>query len=195
MRILIAEDDAVSRTLLSAALQRAGYDVEAAHDGEQAWAAFERLAAPTLAILDWMMPGVEGTEICRRVRARSELRGSYVILLTAKAQRQDVLDGLQSGADDYLTKPFDRSELLARVRVGERTLELQAVLARRVAELEEALRTVKTLEGLLPICCYCKRIRQGGDYWQNVEEYVTSHSRAEFTHGICPDCLAAHFKE
>jgi DNA-binding response OmpR family regulator len=194
LKILIAEDDAVSRMLLSAALQRAGYEVQANHDGEQAWASLAPLSGPTLAVLDWMMPGVEGTELCRRVRDTKAIRGSYLILLTAKAQREDVIEGLQAGADDYLVKPFDRNELLARVRVGERTLELQAELARRVAELEEALRTVKTLQGLLPICCYCKKIRQDGDYWQTVEEYVSSNSQAEFTHGICPDCLATHFE-
>jgi DNA-binding response OmpR family regulator len=95
---------------------------------------------------------------------------------------------LTAGADDYIIKPFDRAELKARISTGERILRLQAELAARVKELELALANVKLLQGLLPICCYCKKIRNDQNYWQQVDSYIADHSEAQFTHGICPEC-------
>ena len=112
----------------------------------------------------------------------------YLILLTSRGDKEHVLAGLQAGANDYVTKPFDRDELLARVRVGAQMVGLQAELAARVHELEDALARVKQLQGLLPICSYCKSIRDDKNYWHQVETYVKSHSEAEFSHGICPGC-------
>ena len=112
----------------------------------------------------------------------------YIILLTAKGRKEDIVQGLTAGADDYIIKPFDRSELKARINAGERILRLQAELAARVKELELALTNVKLLQGLLPICCYCKKIRNDQNYWQQVDTYIADHSEAQFTHGICPEC-------
>jgi response regulator RpfG family c-di-GMP phosphodiesterase len=112
----------------------------------------------------------------------------YLILLTARARKEDVVTGLESGADDYVTKPFDRSELLSRVRTGERIVGLQANLAQRVRELEEALAQVNRLQGLLPICSYCKKVRDDGNYWHEVERYIADHADVHFSHGICPNC-------
>src|SRR5207244_3597988 len=111
---------------------------------------------PRLAILDWQMPGLDGPTVCRRVRAAPELKGLYLILLTARTERDDVLEGLRAGANDYVTKPFDPAELEARVNVGAEMVQLRDELAERVAELEKALADVKRLHGLLPICAYCK---------------------------------------
>ena len=190
MRILVAEDQAVSRHILIANLRKWGYDVMAVEDGTQAWEALQAKEAPQLVILDWLMPGMDGIEICRQIRKNPQRRPNYLILLTARRGPEDKVHGLQSGADDYITKPFNRDELRARVQVGIRVLELQDALAQRVTELEEALSRVKTLQGLLPICSYCKKIRNDRNYWQQVEGYISDHSEAQFSHGICPDCYA-----
>ena len=141
-----------------------------------------------LAVLDWMMPGMDGLEVCRLARSRNKAQPLYIILLTARGRREDVVAGLHSGADDYLTKPFDQEELHARLQVGVRLMELQQSLAERVKELEIALSKVKQLQGLLPICSYCKKIRTDQNYWQQVETYLGQHSEAQFSHSICPEC-------
>jgi CheY-like chemotaxis protein len=188
LRILVAEDDPISRRLLESTLLRWGYEVTLALDGQEAWSVLSAPDAPRLAILDWMMPGLDGVEVCRRVRAGESPTPPYVILLTAKTRREDIVEGLSAGADDFVRKPFDRAELRARIQVGVRVLALQHKLAERVRDLEAALQRVRQLQGLLPICSYCKRIRDDRNYWQQVEEYVTAHSEAQFSHGICPDC-------
>ncbi|HXI83626.1 MAG TPA: response regulator transcription factor [Verrucomicrobiae bacterium] len=188
MRVLIAEDDAVSRCLLEATLTKWGYEVVTTTDGLQALEVLSQPDAPSLAILDWMMPGLDGAQVCLKARAAAGERLLYLILLTAKGRKEDIVEGLTAGADDYVVKPFDRPELKARMNAGERILRLQAELAARVKELELALANVKLLQGLLPICCYCKKIRNDQNYWQQVDSYVADHSEAQFTHGICPDC-------
>ncbi|MGO8813852.1 MAG: response regulator transcription factor [Terriglobia bacterium] len=192
MRILVAEDQLVSRHLLVASLSKWGYEVSAAGDGTQAWEFLRAKDAPQLAILDWLMPGMDGIEICTRIRSTQRSTPIYLILLTSRRGQQDKIHGLQSGADDYITKPFNREELRARVQVGIRVLELQGALAQRVRELEDALSRVKTLQGLLPICSYCKKIRDDRNYWQQVEGYIGDHSDAQFSHGICPECYARY---
>jgi phosphoserine phosphatase RsbU/P len=174
MRVLIAEDDRMTAAMLAHAVEKLGFEVSVVHDGDAAWSAIRGDTPPSLAILDWMMPGCDGIELCRRIRT-SKLRAYvYVILLTARTSREDLVVGLDAGADDYLTKPFDPEELRARVRVGRRMVELLA--------------SVKQLRGLLPICSYCKRIRDDQNYWEQVESYITEHTDVRFSHGICPAC-------
>jgi len=136
MRILIAEDDTLSRTLLERTLQRAGYDVVAAANGAEALAEFLRLDPPRLALLDWVMPEKDGLEVCREVRKRRDQAYTYLILLSSRESKQDIVSGLEAGADDYLTKPFDVDELKARLRTGERILELED----RLVEARESMR-------------------------------------------------------
>ena len=188
MKTLIAEDDSVSRRLLQAALQKWGFEVTVTTQGREAWEALQQPGAPSLLILDWLMPEIDGVEICRRIRASEALKSSYVILLTSRGSKEDIVEGLEAGADDYVTKPFDHGELRARVQVGARVIGLQNALAERVHQLEEAIASVKTLQGLLPICCYCKKIRDDGNYWHRVESYISGHANVRFSHGICPDC-------
>jgi sigma-B regulation protein RsbU (phosphoserine phosphatase) len=191
MRILIAEDDPVGRRLLEVTLRHWGYDVVVTEDGDQAHAALQAPGAPDVAILDWMMPGLDGAEVCRRLRAEAagEVRAApYLILLTARGESADRIAGLEAGADDYICKPFDSDELRARLRVAERVAGLQRRLAERVGQLEQALTRVHRLQGLLPICVYCKSIRNDDNFWQRVEEYLADHAATQFSHGICPDC-------
>ena len=188
VKILIAEDDPVSRRLLEARLLKDGHQVILAEDGEQAWLALQKDATITLAILDWNMPGLTGAEICQQARQIKTDQPLYLILLTSRDTREDIVSGLQAGANDYVTKPFDFDELRARVQVGERVVQLQKILSDRVKELEEALTSVKMLQGLLPICLYCKKIRDDRNYWQQLDKYVAEHTEAKFSHGICPEC-------
>ena len=189
VRALIADDDRVTTAILSEALRQWSVEVAVADDGQAAWELLGAGDGPALAIVDWMMPGIDGPELCRRIRQDPALAHMYVILLTGRRSREDVVAGLDAGADDYVVKPFDADELRARVHVGIRVLKLQERLAERVAELQTALLKVKQLSGLLPICSYCKRIRSDQNYWEQVDRYVAQHSDAEFSHGICPDCF------
>jgi sigma-B regulation protein RsbU (phosphoserine phosphatase) len=198
MRILIADDDAVTRKLLDATLRHHGWDVITTKDGNDAWRAFQELKgkdAPALAILDWMMPGMEGIELCRRLRATPGFESVYVILLTSRSDTMDLAKGLAAGANDYMAKPFDPQELDARVRVGQRMVMLQQRLNMRVSELEQALAHVKRLQGLLPICSYCKKVRNEANYWEQVDSYLSTHSDLDFTHGICPTCSDKMMKQ
>jgi len=194
LRVLIAEDDAVSRRILDMLLRKWGYEVTTTLDGEAAWAVLQEPNAPSLAILDIMMPGIDGLELCRRLRRSPSSTPPYIILLTANHGVREIVKGIEAGADDYLTKPYDHDELRVRVQVGARIIELQSKLAERVQQLEVALNHVKQLQGILPICSYCKKIRNDLNSWQNVESYVADHSQAEFSHGICPTCYEANVK-
>jgi two-component system, cell cycle response regulator len=147
MRILIADDDDVSRLALKSLLAHEGYEVTAVADGTQAWEALQGQDPPRLVILDWLMEEMDGVEVCRRVREYPELRDVYLILLTSRGDRNHVVSGLQAGANDYVVKPFDRNELLARVRVGAQMISLHAELAARVRELD-ALATMDGLTGI-----------------------------------------------
>lgn len=194
MKVLVADDDPVSRRMLEAMLGKWGYDLRVVEDGLAAWQAVSAEGAPRLIILDWMMPGMDGVEVCRKIRESPATRAAYVVLLTARGSQRDIVLGLEAGADDFITKPFNREELRARLSVGERVLHLQGILADRVRDLEDALGRVKQLQGLLPICSYCKKIRDDNDYWQKVEDYLREHSDVTFSHGICPECYEKRVK-
>lgn len=193
MKVLVAEDDRISMLVLATNLEQWGYETVRAVNGLEAWEILQGPDAPRLAILDWMMPGIEGPEICRRLRSQMTTP-PYVILLTARQGLAEEIKGMKAGADDYLTKPYHREELQIRVEVGVRMIELQNKLADRICELEAALEQVKRLQGIIPICGYCKNIRDDKDYWQNVESYLAAHSGVEFSHGICPSCYDAVVK-
>jgi two-component system cell cycle response regulator len=144
MEILIADDDPVSRRLLEASLKKWDYQVVSACDGAQAWELLQEASVPRLAILDWMMPGLSGPEVCRNVRMQAREPYTYILLLTARNQKEDLIEGMEAGADDYITKPFDAQELKVRLRAGRRILELQAELV----AAREALREQATHDSL-----------------------------------------------
>ncbi len=195
MRILIAEDDFTSRSILTAILTKQGHTVTATVNGAEAWEAMKQPDAPRLAVLDWMMPEMDGIELCRRIRSVKTDQPPYLLMLTTKGFKDDIVEGLKAGADDYLSKPYDTAELLARIEVGRRMLEMQARLNRKIGELREALDHIRTLQGILPICSFCKKIRDDQGYWRQVEVYVRDHSNADFSHGICPDCMKRHYPD
>jgi len=189
MHVLVADDDRIAATLVARTIREWEYDVTVVSDGAAACRHLESSSVPTLAILDWMMPEMDGVDVCRQVRHNLPLANAYLILLTSLESRSHVVAGLEAGANDFVSKPFDPEELRARFNVGVRVLALQEKLQERVAELQDALSKVKQLRGLLPICSYCKRIRGDDQYWQQVESYIADHTEAQFSHGICPPCL------
>jgi DNA-binding response OmpR family regulator len=184
--IVVADDDAVGRELVSRVLERAGHTTVTAPDGEKAWELIQSVKPP-LAVLDWDMPHLTGLDVLRRVKLTVDRTPPYVLLLTSRTEVRDRVRGLTVGADDYLTKPFEPAELVARVEVGLRVVQLQRSLSTRVTELEEALAHVNRLERLLPICAQCKRI-QSDDDWHDLEGFLASNAGVRFSHGACPVC-------
>jgi len=193
MKVLVAEDDPIIRRLLEATLTRSGYEVVTAENGARALEILQREGSPNLAVMDWMMPEIDGLEVCRRVRALEARSYVYVIMLTAKGRKEDLITGLEAGADDYLTKPFDPHELRSRLRVGQRILDLESALQAKVRDLQDALDQVERLQGLLPICMHCKKIRNQDNDWQRLESYIQQHSEAAFTHSLCDECREQHY--
>ena len=179
MRILVAEDDNVSRLVLTTGLRKLGYDVDEAMDGLEAWRLFKNNSVH-LVITDWMMPNVDGLELCRRIRSEQVERYTFIIMLTALGGKQSYLEAMDAGADDFVTKPYDFDQIQAKLRMATRILKLQ--------------HEVKQLEGLLPICSYCKKIRNEDNTWESVEGYVTKKTDAAFSHGVCPSCYDEFLK-
>ncbi len=193
VKVLCADDDPASLCLLSGLLRKEGYSVVEATDGAIAALLLKQPDSPKLIILDWVMPGVDGLALCRRIRALPCDQPPYIILLTSRDRKEDVIAGLDAGANDYLPKPYHRGELRARVAVGRRVIEIQAQLAERNSQLQSALDDIKTLRGIVPICASCKNVRDDKGYWEQVEVYVGKHSEASFSHSLCPDCIPKYF--
>jgi DNA-binding response OmpR family regulator len=186
---MIADDDPVLRHALSHQLRKWEFAPVAYADGVEVRRAIASGRLPQIAVIDWNMPGANGLALCEEIRRLPHGDKVYIILVTSNSDKRDIVTGLNSGADDYVVKPFEWDELQARVRIGARTARLQGLLTDRVFELEEALVRVRRLSGLLPICSYCKSIRSDQNYWQAVESYLVEHTQATFTHGICPPCF------
>lgn len=179
--MLLAEDEHVTRRILERHLTRFGFEVISVMDGLHAWDVLESPDAPRIVLLDWNMPGLDGVDICRRLRAREKTNYTYTLLMTASDRKGDVVQGLHAGADDFISKPVDPPELGARLNT-----------ARRIIKLEEGL---AELEGILSICMHCKRIRNGDKLWERLETYIERHSSAKFSHGLCTECLDAKYPE
>jgi phosphoserine phosphatase RsbU/P len=173
MNILVVDDDPTLVFILQRALTQLGHHVTPTSGGVQALRFYEQNHAQ-LIISDMLMPDIDGLELCRRVRATNRSQYTYFILLTAIEGKAGYLEGMAAGADDFISKPFDKDMLAARVAVAERILSLQS--------------QVKHLAGLLPICSTCKKVRDDQNYWHQVESYVARHTDAKFTHSYCPEC-------
>jgi DNA-binding response OmpR family regulator len=175
--VLVVDDDPVSRAQFSALAQAAGYQVSVAVNGREAWELFQVARIP-IVISDWYMPELDGPELCRRIRARPREPYVYFILVTSQGGKQQYLAGMEAGADDFIAKPVDPDELRARLTVAERILGLR--------------RELHQLEALLPICAYCKRIRNERNEWETLDSYLERRFDTQLSHGICPDCYAKH---
>ena len=174
MKILAVEDDAVARAVLRQALRRLGHDVVEAADGEAAWSALQDDPVRVV-VSDWMMPRLDGLELCRRIRGRTNSEYIYFILLTSRdASEENQRSAADAGVDDFLTKPLDLPELWTRLRVAERILKYTT--------------QVRRLEEMMPICSYCKKIRDDQNYWQQIEGYISERTGSDFSHSVCPDC-------
>jgi len=173
MKILIVEDNFDSSEMLRTLLEHDGHQVIATKDGREGLAEFER-GHYWLVISDWLMPELDGLEMVRRIRASKLNYYPYIILVTALSGKAKFLAAMDAGVDDFMTKPYDPDELRARIIVAERIVKLQE--------------HVKRLEGVLPTCMYCKKIRDQRDVWIGIEQYVAQRSDASFSHGVCPDC-------
>ena len=195
MNILIAEDDAFSRKLLEATLVKAGHDVVSCQDGHDAIKEYQKDHSIDMAILDWMMPKKDGLEVCKVIKNSDDNALTYVIMLTAKNKVEDLAEAMESGADDFVSKPFNALELNARINAGIRMIRLQKALMENIQELQQTLEHVEQLQGIIPICAWCKKIRDDSKYWSSVEEYISKHSEAQFSHSICPDCVKEQYPD
>ncbi len=181
MKVILAEDDAISAKALALWLRREGHEVLVASSGAEAWEMFQG-GDVDLVLSDWMMPGSDGLDLCRRIRRKSGGEYCYVVLMTAIHQGRDALkQAMAAGVDDYMAKPVDRELLAMRMVVAERILK--------------ANRQIQRLEELLPICMYCKRIRDDGNYWQQLEAYLHERTGSRFSHGVCPECFTREHGE
>jgi len=180
MKILIAEDDAIAAKVLRLTLQAQHHEVVVACDGTEAWELFDR--EPTRVIVsDWMMPGIDGLQLCERVRNRAQTPYTYFILLTAaQTSDDDYTLAMDSGVDDFLTKPLNREMMRTRLRVAERILRYAT--------------EINLLKELIPICTYCHKVRDDGDYWERVDTYIRARTGTKFSHGVCPDCFDEQLK-
>lgn len=192
MKILIAEDNLTQQLMLKLTFSKLGYVPIVTGNGLAACEIMLKPDAPKLAIIDWLMPGMEGVEVCRKIREAKSYEPAYLIILTSCDKPEDIVKGLKAGANDYMVKPFNVEELQVRIGVGRLVVELQTMLTDRIKELEAAQAQIRTLQGILPICMYCKKIRNDKQYWEQVETYVSDHSQVQFSHSICPDCYKIH---
>jgi CheY-like chemotaxis protein len=189
VNILVVDDEPDIRLITVRVLGSAGYSVEEAETGKEC-IDMARKKAPDLVLLDVMLPDMDGYEVCRRIKADEALKGTYVLMFSGrKIDSDDQSEGLEIGADGYVTRPISNRELLARVQAMVRIIRAERERDRLIVELQEAMASIKTLKGLLPICASCKKIRNDKGYWQQVEGYLSEHADIQFSHGICPECM------
>jgi DNA-binding response OmpR family regulator len=187
----VVDDDAMTRIALESAIRGAGWAPMAIDDPELAYEILTGPDAPPIALIDWHMPTLSGVDLCRRVRAADPAARPYLIFVTANTASNDIVTGLDAGADGYMTKPIATNELQARVRAGIRTIALQQDLRTRLQEAEAESARTKPLRDLLPMCSYCRRIRHN-DEWSSLEQFLSQRLEVRFTHGFCPTCMERH---
>lgn len=188
--ILVVDDSNSASKLLVDILAAEGHQVRVANSGQLAMSSVMKLL-PDLILLDVQMPGIDGFKVCRWIKEDAKLKGIPVIFISAASNVKDIVMGFHAGGVDYITKPFQVEEVLARVETQLQLKRQKELLEQRTAELEEALAKVKALSGIIPICASCKKIRDDHGYWSQVEIYIRDHSDAIFSHAVCPECVQA----
>ncbi len=186
--VLVVDDTRINVDLLVLLLQKMNYIVCVAESGKEA---LQKIATnpPDLVLLDIMMPEMDGYETCRRIKSNPLSKHIPIIFITALNETKDKMKGFEVGGVDFITKPFEVQEVLARVKAQLTIQHLHRTLAAKNSELEKALAEVKSLQGIVPICSKCKKIRNDDGFWQRVEQYVSERTGAKFSHGYCPSCL------
>lgn len=192
--VLIVDDVPKNLQVLGNILRKENYNIAAATSGKQALDMVDKIL-PDLILLDIMMPDIDGFEVCEKLKSAPRVKDIPVIFLTAKTSTEDIVKGFEVGAVDYLTKPFNSAELLARANTHIELKQARDIERELIAKLKDALTKVKQLSGLVPICSRCKKIRDDEGYWQRVEEYLEMHSEAQLTHSLCPECVIKLFPE
>lgn len=192
--VLIVDDVPKNLQVLGNILRKQEYNIAAATSGKQALDLVKNIQ-PDLILLDIMMPDIDGFEVCKKLKESTESKDIPVIFLTAKTGTDDIVKGFEVGAVDYLTKPFNSAELLARANTHIELKKARDKERELILKLKDALKKVKQLSGLVPICSRCKKIRDDEGYWQRVEEYLETHSEAQLTHSLCPECVIKLFPE
>ncbi len=192
--ILIVDDQPVSLRLLLAFMERQGFTVLVAASGEEALAVIGE-TRPDLILLDVLMPALNGFDICRLLKEQEETADIPVIFVTALTNLEDKVKGFAAGGVDYVTKPFQHQEVLARVVTHLNLARLRKELESKNRQLQTALDEIRQLAGIVPICAKCKKIRNDEGYWQQVEKFINTHTGAEFTHSYCPDCYDGEMRE
>jgi len=193
VRVLVAEDDAASRRRLERTLQRWGFEVFTARDGREALEQYKAVR-PQIALVDWLMPELDGVEVCREIRSMPEGDLTQLILVSSRAERTDVVRGLESGADAHLAKPWTNDDLRAYLAVAERVLQRQRTLRVLVSELEAALRQ-RGGDDPVSMCSYCRQVLSAPDRWMPLEQFLCEHTSIRFSHGICPTCFVGVRRE
>ena len=187
-RILVVDDNQHNVKRLEKMLAAQDYDVVVAYDGKGALKQVV-LTPPDLVVLDVLMPGMDGFQVAQALRDRAESRAIPILMVTALNELDDKVKAFSLGGVDYITKPFQAEEVLARIKTHLTLRSLQKNLEDKNAQLQKALDEIKTLQGIIPICANCKKIRNDKGFWEHVEKYISDHTDALFTHGLCPECI------
>ncbi|MCF7794731.1 MAG: response regulator [Candidatus Cloacimonetes bacterium] len=191
-KIMVVDDEPINVMIAKKILEKNQYETITAASGAEALQKIEE-NPPDLILLDIMMPAMNGFEVCIKLQEDDVKKEIPVIFLTAVTDKESIVKGFEAGGKDYLTKPFNTPELLARVKAH---VSLKLVSDKQkmlIEKLQKALHEIQTLSGLLPICSHCKKIRDDSGYWKGVEHYIAEHSDAQFSHGICPDCMRQYY--
>lgn len=189
-RVLVVDDNTANIDVMLTFLEMEGYEISIATSGEMALHVTAH-DQPDLILLDVMMPNMDGFETCRMLKKNPKTEAIPIIFVTAKKETADIVQGFQSGGVDYISKPYRQEEVLARVKTHLQLRQLMKTQEQLIHKLNRALDEVKTLKGILPICSYCKKIRDDEGQWHQLEKYISNRSDSEFSHGICGDCYAA----